>query len=161
MQSIRMSVMRDARFRCVDGFHVYGDGGSGVMDWDHPVTPRRMLFWNDAECVAMHVEAGHLMARHLDSIRFDGHLDGVHLLDEHTLAAGTTVVELGPFVFGRFRHAVVTEDEIGNRQPGGATIYETAVNSAPAASSRLRAESHDEVSGVLAFSFVPSEKLSG
>ncbi len=161
MQYIQISVVRDARFRSVDGFHIYGDGGSGVMDWVHPVTARRLLFWDDALQIAAHLLGGYLMGFHLDSIRKEGHLSGTHLLDRHELPAGTTRVALGPFVFGRFRHAVVTEDELGNRKQAGVVVHETLVNSAPSAAGHLKAAGFDKQTGVLTLSFTPSERLIG
>jgi len=161
MQHIRFTVVRDGRFRSVDGLNIHSDGGTGVMDWAHPVTPRRLLFWEDAGPMPPHLLAGHLMARHLDSVRFEGHLTGTHLLDCQGHPAGTTVFEVGPFVFGRFRHAVVTEDELGNRRLDGVIVRESVINSDPPPPSHFRAEEFDPATGILAFSFTPSEKLVG
>ncbi len=161
MQSIRIGVVRERRFCSTDGFHVYGDSGSGVMDWVHPVTPRRELFWPDAAVVAGHLLAGHVMGPHLDSVRPDGHLEGVHLLDECLMPAAAIFCETDPLVFGRFRHAVVTEDAIGNATQAGVTIRERVINSEPAAARDLKPVSYDAGSHRLTFSFVPSERLVG
>lgn len=161
MQSIELAVVRDSRFRSVDGFQIYGDSGTGVMDWIHPVTPRRLLFWEDALPFAPHLECGHLAGHHVDSIMREGHLSGTHLMDRQGEPAGTTRFVAGPFVFGRFRHAVVPVDDIGNERSGEAVIQEATVNSDPPAASRFRAERWDGATGRLMFSFRGSERLLG
>ena len=161
MQRIAVGVVRNRCFRSGDGFQVYGDGGTGQMAWGHPVTPRRMLLWPDAPATAGHLLGGHLTAMHLDSIWADGHLEGTHLLDEHVRPGATVVYETGPFVFGRFRHAVVTEDAIGNATTQGVTVHETVVNSDPPPAGDLLPTDHDPATGIMAFSFTPSDRLTG
>lgn len=161
MQKIRIAVVRDSQFRSGDGFEVFGDAGGGEVDWVHPVTPRRMLFWDGALAMVPHVLAGHLMGFHLDSMPRDGHLYGTHLMDRQMLPAGTVVFEGGPFVFGRFQHVVVTQDEVGNCGYEGVTVYSKVVNSYPPSARDLRVESYDYPTGVATFSFKPSERLVG
>jgi hypothetical protein len=161
MQTIRIGVVRGRAYHSSDGFHVYGDRGTGVMDWVHPVTPRRELFWPDAAAMAGHLLAGHVMGPHLDSVRPDGHLEGVHLLDECLMPAAAILYESDPLVFGRFRHAVVTEDAIGNATQAGVTIHETVINSEPAAARDLKPVSYDAGSHRLTLAFSPSERLVG
>lgn len=161
MQRIQFAVVRDARFRPVDGFHIYGDSGTGSIDWQHPLTSRRLLFWEDALPMPPHLDGGHLTGHHLDSIVREGHLSGTHLMDQQSQPAGTTVFEVGPFVFGLFKHAVVPVDEVGNLRAAEAVVYETAVNSDPPPASDFKAIGVDEVTGGLRFSFRPSEKLVG
>jgi len=161
MQNIRFAVVRDARFRSVDGFHICGDRGTGVIDWLHPVTPRRLLFWDDALPMQSHLQAGHVLGHHLDSIFREGHLSGTHLLDQHGRPAGTVVVEVGPFVFGRFRHVIWTMDELGNQRYQEAVVHEQIISSDPAPAAELRVESFDSTTGVLGFAFEPSDRLAG
>lgn len=161
MKRIQFAVVRDARFRSVDGFHICGDGGTGIIDWAHPLTPRRLLFWDDALPMQAHLLAGHLTGHHLDSIFREGHLSGTHLMDRHGHPAGTVVFEAGPYVFGRFRHVIWVQDELGNQRYLETAVHETVVNSHPPAASDFKPESIDEATGVVTFSFTPSEKLVG
>ncbi len=161
MQTIRIGVVRARSFNSTDGFHVYGDGGTGEMDWVHPVTPRRQLLWSDAPGLAGHLLSGHVMGLHLDNVSPDGHLEGTHLLDEHAFPAATIVFETEPLVFGRFRHAVVMEDALGNAATEGATIYETVINSEPQAASDLAGVLHDPQTDRLTFSYSASDRLTG
>lgn len=161
MQAIRIGVVRSRSFCSTDGFQVYGDGGTGQMDWVHPVTPRRQLLWDDAPPLVGHLQGGHVMALHLDNVSPDGHLEGTHLLDEHFSPAATVVYETDPFVFGRFRHAVVIEDAVGNAVTEGATVHETVINSEPVPASDLLPVAHDPGTDRLTFSLSPSDRLTG
>ena len=161
MDRIVISVVRGRSFRSVDGFQVYGDSGRGTIDYEHPMTSRRLLLWDDMPVVAGHVLDGHLMAVHLDGVVADGHLEGTHLLDEHAYPAATAVFETGPHVFGRFRHAVVTEDAIGNATTDGVTVHETVVNSDPPPANDFIPSGHDGAADRLTFAFTPSDRLIG
>jgi len=161
LQAIRIGVVRGLAYRSVDGFRVYGDGGTGLIDWVHPVTPRRQMLWPDAHVLPGHLLGGHLMGPHLDGVRPDGHLEGTHLLDEHLFPAATMVYETDSFVFGRFRHAVVTEDDLGNAMVSGVTVHETVINSDPPPAREFKAAAYDEDSDQMSFSFAPSEQLTG
>jgi hypothetical protein len=161
VQAIRIGVVRSRSYGSPDGFHVYGDGGSGQMDWDHPVTPRRQLLWGDVPGVVGHVEVGHLTGLHLDNVLPDGHAEGTHLLDEHLLPAAAVEHETEPFVFGRFRHAVVMEDAAGNATLDGVTAHETVVNSEPAPARGFRPKYHEVVPDRFTFSFSRSDRLTG
>lgn len=161
MQCIQISVVRDSRFRSVDGFHIFGDRGTGTIDWAHPITPRRVLFWEDALPMLPHLLGGHVMGHHLDSIFREGHLAGTHLLDGHQQPAGVSVFETESLVYGRFRFVVLPMDELGNQRFWEATTHECVVNSYPPPASNFVAETYDQDTGVLTFSFTPSEKLVG
>ncbi len=161
MQKIRIMVVRDSRYRSGDGFEVFGDSGSGVVDWIHPLTSRRLLFWEGALTMMPHLLAGHLRCFHLESIPRDGHLHGTHLMDQQVLPAGSIVFEDGPFVFGRFQHAVVTQDEVGNHEFDGVAIYSNVVNSDPSPARGFRVANYDKNNGMVTFSFQPSERLVG
>src|SRR5687767_11302149 len=104
MQAVRIGVIRGRQFRSSDGFQVYGDGGSGTIDWTHPVSARRQLFWEDAAASGEHLRGGHCVGPHLEAIRPDGHVEGTHLLDAYLYPAAAVVFETDAFVFGRFSH---------------------------------------------------------
>ncbi len=161
MQRVRLVVLRSGRFAPDEGFHVYGDGGTGIMDWAHPVTPRRILFWDDLVPQAGHLLGGHMTGRHVGGVPRDGHLEGTHLYDGHLEPALAIFFETEPHVFGRFRHAVVTEDAAGNAQTAGATVYERVIHAEPLPARDLRPTAFDEGSGRLTFAFTPSDRLIG
>jgi len=161
MQAIRIGVVRGGKYHSTDGFHIYGDGGRGRMDWEHPVTPRRILLWEEVAGAADHLWGGHLMARHLDSLRMDGHLEGTHVLDEHLRPAATVFYETDPFVFGRFGHAVVMEDIAGNAVKDQVAEYETVINSEPASPGDFLPASYSAEYNRMNFSYTPSERLTG
>ena len=161
MQRIQIGVVRSRPYGSTDGFVVYGDGGSGSMDWDHPVTPRRVLFRPDDPATTGHLLGGHLMADHLDGTRPDGHLEGTHLLDRCLMPAALVFFETEPFVFGRFRHGVVTQDAAWHATTGGVALQETVVNSGPEPAEDFRPVAQDGGTGVVTFSFTASERLVG
>lgn len=160
MQAIQIQVVPSRSFCSGDGFQVYGDGGTGQMDWSYALTSRRRLFWPDASAAAGHLLGGHAMGPHLDGIRPDGHVQGMHLLDEHLFPAASIIYETDPLVFGRFRHAVVTEDAAGNATTTGVTVHETVINSAPPPAFDFRPAAWDQGDGRLTFSFSPSDRLT-
>jgi len=131
------------------------------MDWDHAVTPRRVLLWPDAPAVAGQLLGGHLMSVHLDGIRGDGHLEGTHLLDEYAYPASAVVFETQPWVFGQFRHAVVTEDAVGNAITDGVAVHGTVVNSAPPPADDLLPTQYESGADQMTFSFSQSDRLTG
>ena len=161
MQAIRIGVVRGRQFHSSDGFQVYGDRGSGTIDWVHPVSPRRQLLWEDAAVSGQHLRNGHCVGPHLDGVRPDGHLEGTHLLDACLWPAAAIVFETDAFVFGRFSHGVVTEDGLGNANLVGVTVHQTVVNSAPEPAFDLRPSSYDMGTGRLTLTFVPSDRLVG
>lgn len=161
MQAIRIGVIRSRRHRSTDGFHVYTDHGLGAIDWSHPATPRRLLFWEDVPSAALHLLGGLLATGHLDAIRADGHMQGTHLLDERGYPGATAVYETDPVVFGRFQHAIVTEDAAGNAQVEGVLVHETVINSHPPPAGNFQPATHDPATGQLTFTFRPSPRLIG
>ncbi len=161
MQCVRIQVVRGRAYRSTDGWQVCGGADGGGIDWDHPLTSRRMPFWPDAMSVAGHLSGGHALGPHLDSVRPDGHLEGTHLLDEHSYPAAAMEFEVGPFVFGRFRFAVVTEDAFGNVMRDGVVVHSCVVNSSPLPAFDLRPTAQDRATGRMSFSFTPSERLVG
>jgi hypothetical protein len=159
MQRIRIQVVRSGGYRAEDGWQVYGDGGTGQVDWQHPLTSRRYLFWPEAQRIAGHLLGGHLRGLHLDGILRDGHLEGTHLLDEHLLPAFGGSWESRQLVFGRFKHAVVAEDARGNKNTEQASVCEKVINSDPPPPGHLKPLSFDSGNSRFAFGFVPSDRL--
>jgi hypothetical protein len=131
MQKIRIQVVRSRRYRATDAFHVCWDHGTGVMDWAHPETGRRIMFWEDAPVAAGHLVGGFMMGPHLDGSRPDGHLEGTHLLDAQAFPAASIAYDSEPLIFGRFRYAVVTQDAAGNTLTDGVMVHEAVINSDP------------------------------
>lgn len=159
MQSVRLLVPRRKEYRGGDGFEVFGNGGSGAIDFSKPVTNRRVLLWSEAAGRRGHLLDGHLMLRHLDSVDRDGHLSGIHLNDEHLMPAGVIQVEVGRYVLGRFLHAVRTVDGAGNWSSDTPVTLTTVINSCPDRPGRLVALLHDAEADQLTFSFEASPKL--
>lgn len=153
MQAVCISVVRGRRHTSADGFQVYGDGGSGTMDWGHALTPRRVVLWEDGPGVAEWMLGGHGCGAHLDGTRADGHLEGTHLLDERGYPGARVAFEAEPVVFGRFRYALVMDDAAGNADTDGAVVHEQVVNSDPPAADGLRPVEWDEASGQMTFAF--------
>ena len=161
MERICLGVVPRRSFDAADGFHVYGDRGSGQVDWTHPVTSRRILFWPDAPVQPGHLSGGHLMASHLGEVCCDGHVQGVHLLDDHLYPAAPAMYVSEPFVFGRFRHAVVTEDAFSNATAADVVVHETVVNSDPPPAGEMVPVVHDPATDRATLTFSPSDRLIG
>ncbi len=161
MQCVRIQVVRGRAYRSTDGWQVCGGAGGDGIDWDHPLTSRRMPFWPDAMGMVGHLLGGHGLGPHLDSVRPDGHLEGTYLLDEQLYPAAAMEFDAGPYVFGRFHFAVVTEDGAGNVVTDGVVIHSCVVNSAPSPAFDLRPVAQEQATGRMSFSFTPSERLIG
>jgi hypothetical protein len=161
VQAIHIAVLRSRKYWATDGFQVYSNHGSGPIDWDHPETARRVMFWEDAPGSAGQHLAAHLVCTFLDGIRPDGHLEGTHLFDERGYPAAALVYDSDPLVFGRFQHAVVTQDAVGNARTDGITIHETVINSAPPPAADLRVLGLIYETALLEFVFTPSPRLIG
>jgi hypothetical protein len=114
MQRVRFEVARLRRYASDVRFEVFGDLGSGEIDYDHALTPSPVRLWSGAPEVVGNVLDGHLTGRHLDHVWPDGHLSGVHLGGEHLYPAVVFVFDSPAYVFGRFQHAVVMSDGAGN-----------------------------------------------
>jgi len=161
MQRVRIEVVRSRRYGPTDGYQVYTDRGTGVVDWDHPATARRVLLWEDVPAVAGHLLGGHARGPHLCGVEPDGHCEGTWLLDEHLRPAVAVRWESEVHVFGRFKYVVAMEDAAGNAAIEEAVVHETIINSEPVPAMGLRGESYDQATGRLALRFTPSWKLVG
>ena len=140
---------------------VFGDAGTGTIDWDRPLTSRKVMFWADTPAVAGHLAGGHMAGPYLDGIVPDRHLEGTFLLDAHLQPAASSHWHSDPLVFGRFQMAVVTEDAVGNRRIEDATFCEQVVHSEPPPARALAPASFDAPSGCLTLSFEGAERLVG
>ncbi len=154
MQRVRVQVERIRAYAGDATFEVFGDLGTGVVDFDRPLTPRPVRLWPEAERRAGHVLDGHLVVRHLDAINPDGHVEGEHLGAEHLYPAAVVAYETPGYVFGRFQHAVRMVDGAGNVSPSAFAIV--TVNSAPTVPLGVTRSGYDAVTDQVSFAFVPS-----
>ncbi len=151
MQRVRIQVPRLRCYGADTGFQVYGDGGTGTIDYAHPLTPQVVALWPEAERRAGHLSDGHLMIRHLDGMDPDGHLEGTHLSDNHLTPAGEIHFDTPAYVFGRFRHGVRMVDGAGNESAATETVV--SVNGAPTAPACVERAGYDALGDVVAFTF--------
>lgn len=154
MQRVKIKVERWRRFNADAAFEVFGDYGSGTIDYAHPMTPRPVALWPEAGTRAGHLLDGHLTPRHLDGVGSDGHLDGSHLTQEHLFPAMEMGFESPAYVFGRFQHAVRMDD--GAQNASSAVVAAVTVNSAPSRPRCVSRGSYDGTTGRLTFNFSPS-----
>jgi len=140
---------------------VFGDAGTGGIDWGRPLTSRKVMFWADTPAVAGYLAGGHVVGPHLDGIVPDRHLEGTFLLDAHLQPEASIKWHSDPLVFGRFVMAVVTEDAVGNRRFEDATFREQVVHSEPPPARALAPASFDASCGCLTLSFEGAERLVG
>lgn len=161
MERVLVSVDRLRRYNADASFEVYGDLGTGAIDWDHPLTPRPVRLWAEGVVRRGHVCDGHLVVRHLDSVHPDGHLEGAHVLHEHLFPALAVTFATPAYVFGRFQHAVTLVDGAGNVSP--ATQNSVTVNSAPSVPEAVVREAYDAGTDLLTWTFVGSrfDPMSG
>ncbi|MCB9849130.1 MAG: hypothetical protein H6817_00325 [Phycisphaerales bacterium] len=152
MQRVRFVVPRLATYASDAAVELYGDLGSGAIDFDHPLPPGRVRLWPVA-AGGGHLAVGHLVARHLDAVDIDGHLAGGHLGANHLDPVEAVVVESPRYVFGRFRHALRMFDGVGNVSTDTPVVFSHTVNSAPRAPGDLHRVGYDAESGVMTFSF--------
>jgi hypothetical protein len=139
---------------------VYGDGGSGTIDYDRPLGGGRIAFWPGVALPAGHLCDGHLVLPHLDSVEPNGHLDGLHLTGQHFLPAAGVRCETPEYYHGVFRHAVRTYDESGNSRSDDPAIFLTVVNSSPRGPRRVFLDRYDKQGDRVYISFEPSPDLA-
>jgi len=153
MVRARLMVLRLRRCTSDTFFEVYGDLGSGEIDYDHALSPGPVRFWPEAGGRNGHVHDAHLVLRHLDSVDPDGHFETLHLDAEHLRPAWPIIVESPSYVFGRFNHAVKVFDGAGNVSSDPPAQCAVTVNAAPAAPRVLKCVGYDEPSDQVTFSF--------
>ena len=154
MERIRFVVLRLATFGSDTQVALYGDLGSGSIDFSHALPPGKVSLWSHA-MQRGHLEGGHITSRHLDAVDLDGHLAGGHLLTGHLEPVVAFALHSPRYVFGRFRHTLRMTDGAGNVSDEAEQVFEHTVNSAPRAPSRLRYRGIDAVSQQLTLSFLP------
>ena len=154
MQRVRLLIPRMIDYPADTAFELFGDLGSGAIDYDHPLPPGQVRLWPEAPPRAGHLEEGHLIARHLDSVRVDGHLEGVHLTAEHLDPVLAVAVVSPRYVFGRFKHALRMIDSAGNASPNSVVDTRT-INTAPDAPRGLRRTGWDGGNASVKFTFDP------
>ena len=159
MESVTIEVQRGRSVRGGEGFEVFGDGGSGVLNTQTPLTDRPVWFWAGRPRQAGHLFDGHLGGRHMDSIAPDGHLSGRHLAAEHLWSARLLSFATRRLYFGRFQFAVGMVDGAGNRSSILSPVVQRIVNSSPRRASDLSRSGFDAASRRLSFSFAASPDL--
>ena len=152
MQRVRFVVPRLAVYGSDVAVELYGDLGSGTIDFDHPLPPGRARLWPGA-AHGGHLDGGHVVARHLDAVDADGHFAGAHLVADHLDPVEAIVLESPRYVFGRFRHALRMFDGVGNASGAAPAEFAHTVNAAPRAPGDLRRAGYDALSGVITFGF--------
>ena len=146
-------------YRSGDTFQVYGDGGTGSVDYSRAISDAPVPFWPGAALRAGHLLDGHVVLPHLDSVQPDGHLEGRHGLGEHLWPGRAIVFQTPEYYFGAVRHAVRTYDHVGNCRPEEPLVVETVVNSSPRAPSEARLWGYDEPSGRVIIAFEASPEF--
>lgn len=153
MEYVLICVPRGREYAHQDGFDVYGDGGSGSMDYDAPLNEDPVALWPESRPRLGHLREGHLMLGHLAAPAGDGHLQDRFLCGQHLRPAAEVIFEAGPYCFGRFQQALVMRDVLGNGDPQSATVLTKTVNSAPRRAYRLYPTAFDADTDRATFSF--------
>lgn len=155
MKRVRFLVPRDVTYSSDVAFELYGDLGSGTVDFTRPLPPGRVRLWPEGAPRTGHLRDGHLMLRHVDSVDVDGHLEGTHLWDGHLQPVLAVVVDSPRYVFGRFRHAIRMFDGAGNTSAQAPVEHVQTINAAPSAPRGLKRVGWDGAGQRLLFSFDP------
>jgi len=156
MERIRVAVPRRQDTSEQVSFDVYGDAGSGTIDYSDPLNIGPLRLWPTSALHPGHHHDGHLASAHLGVPAGDGHLAERFLREQHLRPAADVVFEAGPYCFGRFQHAVVMLDAAKNGDTGAATVVTKTINSEPRRVTRVRAASFDSGSDRVTISFVRS-----
>lgn len=159
MDWVRVRVVMAGAVRRAGGYAVFGDGGSGAIDWAHPISVRRRRRWSGDAATAGYLGGDHLVDGPGCGEASEGHLEGTHALDEALRPAGSVEHACGPYVFGRFQHAVAPQDACGNVDVSGAAVTACVVNAAPPGVRELRGVSVE--GGRVRIAFRGSERLVG
>lgn len=154
MQRVRVKVLRSRAFNSDASFEVFGDLGTGTIDFDHPMTPRPVALWPEASPRRGHLLDSHLNLRHVDGVDPDGHLEAEHLNSDHQQPAMAAIYDTPSYVFGRFQHAVVMQDGAGN--VSAPSVAAVTVNSAPIVPQCVKRDSYNDTTDQITFSFEPS-----
>lgn len=153
MQRVRLIITGRSGYAAGDRFEVFGDGGSGQIDYDHPLTDRPVPFWPEAVPRRGHLLDGHLELPHAEGTWPDGHLEGVHLLDDHGRPSAPVMFDTPEYVFGAFTHGVRPVDRLGNVFGGEPSETTQTINSSPPRPFNFSLSAFDEATGQAVFSF--------
>ncbi len=159
MQRVRITVTRRREFVAGDTFEVFGDQATGTIDFAAPLLDRRVPLWPEAVPTNGHVQDGHVSGRHLDTVDPDGHLDGLHLIDDHLWPAAPRTAETPEYMFGAFKHSVKTYDALGNVKSDTSPVLTTVINSSPTAPRDFVKDTYDAGNDQMRFSFAASDQL--
>lgn len=155
MKRLQFNVPRLRSYSADAAFELYGDLGSGTIDYEHPLPPGRVRLWPAAALLRGHLLDAHLGAAHLDAAVRDGHLHDIHLWGGHLEPVLAVAVASPRYVFGRFRHAIRMFDAAGNGSAIGATEFAHTINESPPIAATLRRVGWDDVDGRVLFYFEP------
>lgn len=159
METVVIEVPRRRSIRGGDAFEVFGDGGTGTIDTQAPLTDRPIGFWEGSPREEGHTKGGHLTGLHLDQVIPDGHLDGVHATAEHLWPAAAVTFVTRPLYFGLFRFAVGIVDQAENRSGQLSAVVSRVVNAAPRPAGELKRGTFDGVTRRMSFTLTPSPDL--
>ena len=161
MQRVVIHVPRFRQYTSGDGFAVYGNGGTGTVDYERMIGDSVVPFWPLAGRRRGHLLDGHLTLSHMSSVWPEGHLAGMHLIGEHLWPAGVIRFETPLYYFGAFGHVVRMLDAAGNWHEGEPVVVETVVNSSPRGVGDVLVAGYDGGSDCVTVGFAPSPELSG
>jgi hypothetical protein len=156
MQRVEIDILRLRRYASDAAFAVYGDLGSGSIDYDHPLPPGVVPLWPAAAPPDGHLRDGHLVLRHLDDVSPDGHLQTLHLRAEHLYPAWPITCASPGYVFGRFGHTVRMCDGAGNWTGQSEPIVALTINSNPTVPTCCHRASFDAQADEVRLTFQPS-----
>jgi hypothetical protein len=160
MQRVVIHVPRFRQYDSGDGFAVYGDGGTGSIDYGRMIGDAVVPFWPSSARRLGHLLDGHLMLPHISTAWLDGHLAGMHLIGEHLWPAGVIRFETPLYYFGAFGHVVRMLDAAGNWREDEPAVVATVVNSSPRAVGDVVLAGYEGETDRVAIEFVHSPELS-
>jgi len=155
MKRLRFLVLRLPVFAADTSVEMYGDLGSGAIDYTKPLPPGRVRLWPAASGRMGHLFDAHLTVGHLDNVFEDGHLTGGHLLDGHLTPALAIVFHSPRYGLGRFRHGFRLLDGSGNGSAEGAMEFAHTVNEAPDVPRSMRRSGWVAASKQVRFALAP------
>lgn len=159
VEPVVIEVPRRRSIRGGESFEVFGDGGTGTIDTQTPLTDRPIGFWDGLPRREGHTEGGHLTGLHLDHVIPDGHLAGRHTTADHLWPAAAVTFVTRPLYFGVFRFAVGMVDQTGNRSGQLSAVVSRVVNAAPRPAGELNRGMFDGVTRRMSFTLTPSPDL--
>lgn len=160
MQRLSIYIPRRRHWTSSDRVELFGDGGSGTIDTSTPLVDGSQRVWRDSAVPAGHMLDGHLMMGHLDDVRPEGHLCGLHLLGEHGWCCQSVWFETPPYYFGAFAHRARVVDGAGNVCDTPAVGDVCVINSWPQAVRSASVIDYDSAAEQVTIAFEPSVSLA-